>query len=31
MAAPVTAIVAYDTRFYEHLPRTFPHNRTAND
>jgi 3-hydroxypropanoate dehydrogenase len=23
--APVTAIVAYDTRFYEHLPRLFPH------
>lgn len=23
-AAPVTAIVAYDTRFYEHLPRLFP-------
>lgn len=29
MAAPVTAIVAYDTQFYEHLPRTFPHNQTA--
>ena len=29
MAAPVTAIVAYDTRFYEHLPRLFPHNQTA--
>jgi 3-hydroxypropanoate dehydrogenase len=29
MAAPVTAIVAYDSRFYEHLPRTFPHNPTA--
>lgn len=29
MTAPVTAIVAYDTRFYEHLPRTFPHNQTA--
>ena len=29
MEAPVTAIVAYDTRFYEHLPRTFPHNQTA--
>jgi 3-hydroxypropanoate dehydrogenase len=26
MAAPVTAIVAYDTQFYEHLPRQFPHN-----
>jgi 3-hydroxypropanoate dehydrogenase len=24
--APVTAIVAYDTLFYEHLPRLFPHN-----
>jgi 3-hydroxypropanoate dehydrogenase len=24
-AAPVTAIVAYDTLFYEHLPRLFPH------
>jgi 3-hydroxypropanoate dehydrogenase len=24
--APVTAIVAYDTSFYEHLPRLFPHN-----
>jgi 3-hydroxypropanoate dehydrogenase len=29
MAAPVTAIVAYDSRFYEHLPRTFPHNPAA--
>jgi 3-hydroxypropanoate dehydrogenase len=29
MSAPVTAIVAYDTEFYEHLPRTFPHNPTA--
>lgn len=25
MKAPVCAIVAYDTAFYEHLPRTFPH------
>ena len=25
MAAPATAIIAYDTRFYEHLPRLFPH------
>jgi 3-hydroxypropanoate dehydrogenase len=24
MAAPVTAIVAYDPNFYEHLPRLFP-------
>ena len=30
MSAPVTAIVAYDTRFYEHLPRTFPHDQTAS-
>ena len=29
MSAPVTAIVAYDTRFYEHLPRPFPHDQTA--
>jgi 3-hydroxypropanoate dehydrogenase len=25
MAAPVTAITAYDVRFYEHLPFLFPH------
>jgi 3-hydroxypropanoate dehydrogenase len=25
MSAPVTAIIAYDTEFYENLPRTFPH------
>ena len=24
MAAPVTAIVAYDSKFYEHVPRLFP-------
>jgi len=24
MAAPVTAIVAYDTRFYEHMPKLMP-------
>jgi 3-hydroxypropanoate dehydrogenase len=29
MSAPVTAIVAYDTQFYEHLPKHFPHNQTA--
>lgn len=29
MEAPVTAIVAYDTEFFEHLPRTFPHNPEA--
>src|SRR5262245_28846356 len=26
MAAPVTAIFAYDLRFYEQLPQLFPHN-----
>ncbi|HEV2673977.1 MAG TPA: malonic semialdehyde reductase [Aliidongia sp.] len=25
MAAPVTAIIAQDTQFYEHLPKLFPH------
>ena len=25
MAAPVTAIIAQDTQFYEHLPTLFPH------
>jgi 3-hydroxypropanoate dehydrogenase len=25
MSAPVTAIVAHDLQFYEHLPRLFPH------
>ncbi|MFV3127342.1 malonic semialdehyde reductase [Niveispirillum sp. KHB5.9] len=25
LAAPVTAILAYDTKFAEHLPRLFPH------
>jgi 3-hydroxypropanoate dehydrogenase len=25
MAAPVTALVGYDTEFYEHLPTLFPH------
>jgi 3-hydroxypropanoate dehydrogenase len=29
MSAPVTAIVAYDSRFYEHMPRIFPHNPAA--
>ncbi|TBR28660.1 MAG: malonic semialdehyde reductase [Reyranella sp.] len=27
MSAPVTAILAYDTCFYEHLPKLFPHNQ----
>jgi 3-hydroxypropanoate dehydrogenase len=26
MAAPVTVIIAYDLKFYEKLPRLFPHN-----
>jgi 3-hydroxypropanoate dehydrogenase len=29
MAAPVTAIVAFDAMFHEHLPRLFPHNPTT--
>jgi 3-hydroxypropanoate dehydrogenase len=29
MAAPVTAIIAYDSQFYEHMPRVFPHNPAA--
>ena len=29
MSAPVCAIVGFDLRFYEHLPRLFPHNQTA--
>ena len=29
MAAPVTAIVAYDPKFYDHLPQLFPHNLEA--
>lgn len=29
MSAPVTAIMAYDTQFYEHLPQQFPHDQTA--
>ncbi len=29
MAAPVTVIVAYDPRFYDHLPKLFPHNPDA--
>src|SRR6201990_2165454 len=26
MTAPVTVIVAYDMKFYEQLPKLFPHN-----
>ena len=29
MSAPVTAIVAYDPKFYEKLPALFPHNPDA--
>ena len=29
MAAPVTAIVAYDPKFFEKLPKLFPHNLDA--
>jgi 3-hydroxypropanoate dehydrogenase len=31
MAAPVTVIVAYDPKFYEHLPHLFPHNQDAKN
>ncbi len=27
--APVVAVIGYDTRFHEHLPRLFPHNPQA--
>ena len=29
MAAPVVAIIAYDTMFHEYLPKVFPHNPDA--
>jgi len=29
MSASVVAIIGYDTAFYEHLPRIFPHNQDA--
>jgi 3-hydroxypropanoate dehydrogenase len=31
MTAPVTAIVAYDLKFYEKLPKLFPHNPRMRD
>ena len=31
MAAPVTAIVAYDPKFFEKLPKLFPHNPDATN
>src|SRR5713226_3921905 len=29
MQAPVTAVIAYDQKFYDNLPRLFPHNQAA--
>lgn len=29
MTAPVTAIIGYDTKFYELLPQLFPHDQSA--
>jgi 3-hydroxypropanoate dehydrogenase len=31
LAAPVTAILGYDTQFYKNLPRLFPHNPSMAD
>lgn len=31
MTAPITAIIAYDLKFYEKLPRLFPHNPAMRD
>ncbi|MBI3894485.1 MAG: malonic semialdehyde reductase [Acidobacteria bacterium] len=31
MTAPVTAIIAYDLKFYEKLPKLFPHNPRMRD
>ena len=31
MAAPATVIVAYDLKFYERLPKLFPHNPAMRD
>jgi 3-hydroxypropanoate dehydrogenase len=31
MTAPVTAIIAYDLKFYEKLPQLFPHNPRMGD
>lgn len=31
MAAPVTAIIAYDLQFYEKIPKLFPHNPGMRD
>jgi len=29
MTAPVTAVIGYDLKFYEHMPRLFPNNPAA--
>ena len=31
LTAPVTAIIAYDKKFYDHIPKLFPHNPDAKD
>ena len=31
MTAPVTVVIAYDLKFYEKLPRLFPHNPGMRD
>jgi len=31
MAAPVCAIIGYDTRFFDHLPKLFPHRPEAKN
>src|SRR5271167_5027167 len=31
MKAPVTAIIGYDARFYDKLPKLFPHNPKMRD
>ncbi len=31
MSAPVTVIIAYDLKFYEKLPKLFPHNPSMRD
>lgn len=31
MAAPVTAIIGYDLKFAEHMPKLFPHNPDAKN
>jgi len=31
LSAPITAIIAYDKKFYNHIPKLFPHNPEAKD